>query len=169
PKPTPTPTPAPIPTPTPSPLGIIRLIDVCAAYQANTNQDIALIWLQSQIAPSLLNEFSQRWRNQAVPQVTLVRLIDVCTYYRGLANQDQALDWLQSQLSTKILTEFTQRWRNQVPAPTPTANIRLIDVCKYYRGLSNQTQALDWLESQLSTPLLTDFARRWRAASGNNP
>ncbi|MDB9512276.1 GH25 family lysozyme [Kamptonema animale CS-326] len=169
PVPAPKPTPLPTPTPTPLPMGGIRLIDVCLSYKANTNQDIALIWLQSQIAPSLMAEFTQRWRNQSLPQVTFVRLLDVCKYYRGLPNQDQSLDWLQSQLSAKILTEFAQRWRGQVPVPETTASIRLIDVCKYYRGLANQDQSLDWLQSQLSPTVLADFDRRWRAATGSNP
>ncbi|OCQ94707.1 hydrolase [Oscillatoriales cyanobacterium USR001] len=168
PAPTPVVSPKPTPSPTPpTPLTGIRLIEVCKAYKGNTNQDIALIWLQSQIAPSILTEFTQRWRNQSVPQaqIALVRLLDVCKYYRGLTQQDQALNWLETQIPAKILTEFAQRWRNQIPTPTPIANIRLIDVCKYYRGLSYQTEALNWLESKITTSILTDFARRWAAAT----
>jgi lysozyme len=167
PKPTPSPiVPSPTPTPPPSLTGI-RLIDVCNGYQGNTNQDIALIWLQSQIAPSLLAEFTQRWRNQniAQAQITIARLLDVCKYYRGLRQQDEALNWLQTQISPNILSEFAQRWRGQIPAPIPIANIRLIDVCKYYRGLNYQTEALNWLETKVTPSVLTDFSRRWAAAT----
>ncbi|BAU10178.1 putative hydrolase [Leptolyngbya sp. NIES-3755] len=52
------------------------------------------------------------------------------------------------------------------PTPTPTpafpATLDLINVCKSYRGAAHQDAALKWLQSQISKPVLDDFARRWR-------
>lgn len=42
--------------------------------------------------------------------------------------------------------------------------IRLVDVCKFYDPEENphQDAALEWLQSQISTATLEQFARRWR-------
>jgi lysozyme len=41
----------------------------------------------------------------------------------------------------------------------------LIDVGKFYRGLAEQDQALDWLQKQLSPAILAEFAQKWRSQS----
>lgn len=45
-----------------------------------------------------------------------------------------------------------------------TPPIRLVDVCKFYDPQANphQDAALEWLQSQISTATLEQFARRWR-------
>ncbi len=49
------------------------------------------------------------------------------------------------------------------PAPAPPAPaIRLIEVCRSYRQLPHQEQALQWLQLQLPQPALDEFTRRWR-------
>lgn len=42
--------------------------------------------------------------------------------------------------------------------------IRLVNVCEYYdpTAYPHQTAALEWLQAQISTATLTEFARRWR-------
>jgi lysozyme len=42
--------------------------------------------------------------------------------------------------------------------------IRLVDVCRYYNPIDSphQTEALEWLQDQISTTTLKEFARRWR-------
>jgi lysozyme len=67
PKPTPTPIPVPAPKPAPAPtpappVGNISLINVCKSYKAQPHQDLALNWLQGQVSPAVLAEFSKRWR-----------------------------------------------------------------------------------------------------------
>ncbi|WP_265239443.1 GH25 family lysozyme [Lyngbya sp. CCAP 1446/10] len=162
PLPPPTPTPIPTPTPTPTPVSAVPLTKLFSSYQASAAQDIALIWLQSQVSTSVLGEFAQKWRTTAVPPDTNLRLIDVGKFYRGLAEQDQALDWLQKQISPTVIAEFGQKWRAQSTAPI--SPIRLIDTCKFYRAAPNQNQALDWLEGQISPAILSDFRRRWQNA-----
>lgn len=54
-----------------------------------------------------------------------------------------------------------------VPVPTPTPApaaqpITLINVCKAYRSLGHQDQALNWLQSQIPQSTLEEFAKRWR-------
>ena len=54
---------------------------------------------------------------------------------------------------------------NPTPSPTPipaSAAIDLINVCKSYRSAAHQDAALKWLQSQISKPVLDDFAKRWR-------
>ncbi|MBW4520777.1 MAG: peptidoglycan-binding protein [Scytolyngbya sp. HA4215-MV1] len=42
--------------------------------------------------------------------------------------------------------------------------IRLVDVCRYYNPIDfpHQTEALEWLQGQISNTILKEFARRWR-------
>jgi hypothetical protein len=43
------------------------------------------------------------------------------------------------------------------------ADIRLVDVAKAYKGLSHQTAALNWLNEQVPSATLAQFAEMWRA------
>jgi peptidoglycan hydrolase-like protein with peptidoglycan-binding domain len=45
-----------------------------------------------------------------------------------------------------------------------TPPIRLVDVCKFYAPETNphQNSALEWLQGQIPTATLEQFARRWR-------
>jgi peptidoglycan hydrolase-like protein with peptidoglycan-binding domain len=43
----------------------------------------------------------------------------------------------------------------------PTA-VNLLDTYKFYRGLTHQDQAIEWLQGQVSTQVLEDFAQKWR-------
>lgn len=43
------------------------------------------------------------------------------------------------------------------------ADIRLVNVAKSYQGLSHQTAALNWLQEQIPSATLADFAELWRA------
>ncbi|USR91775.1 peptidoglycan-binding protein [Phormidium yuhuli AB48] len=51
--------------------------------------------------------------------------------------------------------------------PTPTDEIKLIDVMKFYQDLPHQAQALSWLQSRLEGGVLQEFARRWRNDSSS--
>ncbi|MEG4839664.1 GH25 family lysozyme [Microcoleus sp. B9-D4] len=159
----PPPAPTPVPQPTPTPISDVRLTQIFSSYQAKASQDTALIWLQSQVPPSVLGAFAQKWRATTLPQDSNLRLIDVGKFYRGLAQQDQALDWLQKQISPAIITEFAQKWRSQ--SIVTNSPIRLIDACKFYRAAPQQNQALDWLEGRISPAILSEFFRRWQNAS----
>lgn len=159
PEPTPTPTPTPTPVPTPEPAPVIELIDICKAYRGNPSQDQVLVWFQEQVTPTVLLEFSKRWRNETKTPTRSVQLIDICKYYRGLPKQDEALNWLQKQIQATTLSELAQKW-NQQTLPPPS--IKLEDVCKFYKALPNQKAALEWLQSQIPPATLDEFSKRWR-------
>lgn len=44
----------------------------------------------------------------------------------------------------------------------PFVNVKLLDTYKYYRGLPHQTQAVEWLQTQLSLVTLVEFTQKWR-------
>jgi hypothetical protein len=37
-----------------------------------------------------------------------------------------------------------------------------VDAAKYYQGMPQQQQAFEWLQKQLSSTQITEFARIWR-------
>jgi hypothetical protein len=43
------------------------------------------------------------------------------------------------------------------------ADIRLVNVAKSYQGLAHQTASLNWLQEQIPSATLADFAELWRA------
>jgi lysozyme len=43
--------------------GTISLINVCQYYQGLSHQYQSLMWLQSQISNSILEDFARRWRS----------------------------------------------------------------------------------------------------------
>lgn len=47
--------------------------------------------------------------------------------------------------------------------------IRLIDVAKYYKGLPQQDEALNYLQSKISEDILFEFAALWRRESDQVP
>lgn len=56
------------------------------------------------------------------------------------------------------------------PAPTPTppptpSVVRLTEVFSSYQSKANQDTALIWLQSQVSTSVLGEFAQKWRATA----
>lgn len=55
---------------------------------------------------------------------------------------------------------------NPVPAPAPipvfVPSITLANVCKSYRSLPHQDQALNWLQGQIPKATIDEFAKRWR-------
>ncbi|MBK4731387.1 peptidoglycan-binding protein [Oxynema sp. CENA135] len=160
------PPPPPPPPRTPTPTPIIQLLDVFRFYQGFEHQTRAIDWLQGQISQAVLLEFARLWRNQSTSQPSLIRLLDVCKYYRGLPYQDQAVRWLQAQLSEGVLQEFARRWRSQNPdreVAQSSPPISLINVCEYYQGFDGQKAALQWLQGQIQSSTLEEFARRWRS------
>ncbi|GEM_PF-956568 len=99
---------------------------------------------------------------EPLPSKALI-LIDACKSYKGLSEQNEALEWLQGQISKPIMDEFTKRWRNQSsPETVQPQPLTLVNVCKYYRDLSHQNEALEWLQGQISKAVLVQFAQRWR-------
>ncbi|MEB3828613.1 GH25 family lysozyme [Phormidium sp. CCY1219] len=163
--PTPQPEPEPTPKPQPTPSDSsppIRLIDVCRFYQGFSHQNRALAWLQGQLSHNTLEELTRRWRDRSVGH-SWIKIEDLCQYYRGLPHQDQAVYWLQGQLSDSTLREFSRLWRKEPSrSVAQSTSISLLDVCHYYRGLSNQKLALEWLQMQIAAPTLAEFARQWR-------
>jgi lysozyme len=98
------------------------------------------------------------------PPSTALSLNNVCKSYKGLPHQEQALNWLQSQMPSPQLAAFTTRWR-QAPdgsSPMSTTPLSLSNVCKSYRSLPHQEEALKALQSQLNPATLAEFTKRWR-------
>ncbi|MGL4498730.1 MAG: GH25 family lysozyme [Planktothrix sp.] len=48
------------------------------------------------------------------------------------------------------------------PEPVPIPSIKLIDICKVYKGTSNQDQVLTWFQPQIPQTLLLEFSKLWR-------
>jgi lysozyme len=99
------------------------------------------------------------------PPATALSLTNVCRSYRGLTHQEQALQWLQGQIPSSQLAAFTTRWRQDPDGPSrpmSTAALSLTNVCKSYRSLPHQEDALQALQSQLSPAILAEFTKRWR-------
>jgi hypothetical protein len=49
--------------------------------------------------------------------------------------------------------------------PSKPIPISLINMCKYYKGLPNQDEALTWLQKQIPQSVLDEFAKKWRDQS----
>ncbi|EDX73364.1 Putative peptidoglycan binding domain protein [Coleofasciculus chthonoplastes PCC 7420] len=45
---------------------------------------------------------------------------------------------------------------------TPFTQVQLLDTYRYYRELPHQTQAIQWLQAQLSEATLVEFSQKWR-------
>lgn len=167
PKPAPTP-PAPTPAPVfpprqPSEIPAIMLLDVCRFYKGFSHQNRALQWLQGQLSTTTLQELARRWRGQSVGQSESINLVELCKYYQGLPIQDQAVQWLQWQLPNSTLAEFARQWRSAPEhAVSQSTSISLIDVCTYYQSFVNQKRALEWLQGQIQSSILSEFSRQWR-------
>jgi lysozyme len=98
----------------PPPSTAIQLIDVCRSYRQKPHQDEALTWLQQQLPPPILAQFTQTWRqvtDSSPMNPTPLTLINVCKSYKTLSHQDTALNRLQQQISPSTLSEFARRWR----------------------------------------------------------
>ena len=52
-----------------------------------------------------------------------------------------------------------------IPKPESPSAIDLLDTYLLYRSLPHQNQAIQWLQGQLSKPILEEFSKRW----GNKP
>lgn len=51
------------------------------------------------------------------------------------------------------------------PTPTPISDVRLTQVFSSYQAKASQDTALIWLQSQVSTSVLGEFAQKWRATT----
>lgn len=92
-------------------------------------------------------------------------LVNVCLSYKSLDHQDKALNWLQTNLSAAILDEFARQWRQQTG--TTASNLfpqplLLTNVCKSYKGLPHQIQALQQLQQKIPQDTLSQFLKIWR-------
>lgn len=97
------------------------------------------------------------------PVPTPIELLDTYRSFQGLTHQQGAVKWLQTQINYVTLTEFARRWRDAQAASTPPAStISLRNVCQNYTAQAHQDQAVNWLQSQLPSATLLEFARRWR-------
>ncbi|NER93430.1 MAG: trypsin-like peptidase domain-containing protein [Symploca sp. SIO1B1] len=93
-------------------------------------------------------------------------LINVCksyqSYNKQFSSQKEALQSLEEQIEPSILEEFAQKWRNSA---TNDGAIKLIDVCLSYghqpESLVHQEPALQFLQSQLSQEIITEFIKKW--------
>lgn len=88
-------------------------------------------------------------------------LVDICKLYQSTNEQNQALEWLQGQIARPVIDEFTKKWRNETTSTPSTQPLTAINVCKYYRSLVHQTQALEWLQGQISLEVWKQFLQKW--------
>ena len=99
------------------------------------------------------------------PQPETFTLIDVAKSYKDTNEQIQALEWLQTQIPKTVMDEFAKKWRNQSSTTTPVNPVpqpfTMVNVCKYYRCLPHQNQALEWLQGQISKNIFDQFVQKW--------
>lgn len=49
------------------------------------------------------------------------------------------------------------------PLPVEATTVKILDTYRFFRDLPHQQQAIQWLESQLSREVLTQFTQKWRS------
>lgn len=54
-----------------------------------------------------------------------------------------------------------QTW-SALTNPSKPQPVNLINICKYYKGLPHQDEALEWLQSQIPAATLEQFGKKWR-------
>ena len=82
--------------------------------------------------------------------------------------QDQALNWLQHRViyqypANAIFMQFEDMFRSRTPRTT-NEPIKLTDVAAFLdvKKFPHQATALNYLQSMINPPDLTEFAKRWR-------
>ena len=160
----------------------LRLVDAGLNYHPGRfpNQRAATQWLEEQIAYPILREFIQRWDNAVIQPDPILQQGD-----RGAAVQrlQRLLNAAGASLATNevfdpstkgAVIEFQREQRlaadGIVGEQTWGLLFRLVGERRlpdffgaYRQGQSPQTTAaLEWLQAQISTAILTEFATRWR-------
>ena len=160
----------------------IRLVDVGLNYQPDRfpHQRAAIQWLEAQIAYPTLREFIQRWDNAVIQPDPILQQGDsgaVVVRLQKLLNAAQASLPLDGQFGSRTKAAVVVFQRSQglaadgvVGEQTWGALFRLVGerrlpdfFAAYKQGHSAQnTAALEWLQTQIPTVILTQFAVRWR-------
>lgn len=97
------------------------------------------------------------------PTPTPIDLVEACRAYQDLTHQQAAMRWLQTQITSATLLEFSRRWRDtQSSSSPPASTFQLRNVPPAYKSRATQNQALTWLQAQIPSATLLEFARRWR-------
>ncbi|NES22490.1 MAG: trypsin-like peptidase domain-containing protein [Symploca sp. SIO3E6] len=100
-------------------------------------------------------------------------LNNVCNSYQSyeqLPRQKKALQWLEEQVEPSILEEFAQKWRDSA---VNDGAIKLTDACLNYgnqqASLVHQETAVQFLQSQLSQEIITEFIEKWFTPTPPSP
>lgn len=159
----------------------INLVNVCLLYDPYRypHQTYAIKWLATQISNSVFREFLQRWDDVPVsPDLKL-----------QVGNQGKVVQRLQGMLNSlgaevpedgsfchatrtavvKFQRHYGLSGNGNVDEPT-WSKIRQVVERRYLGELfygyqsryKRQTAALEWLQKQLPSEILSEFATRWR-------
>lgn len=161
---------------------LILLVNVAHHYKPaqNLHQRDALDWLQNQVSTAVLNEFVRYWHNpfrhnvptleesswgeavvilqQALNRwganLTLDGVFGTCTKFEVLRFQRQRGLMIDGIVGSRTWNELFKS----------AHTIRLSELLRTYnpRMSEHHIAALEWLQEQISTIVLKEFARRWR-------
>lgn len=97
------------------PTNNVSLKEVCNKFTSNPpKQSIyleALKYLENQLSPDILKNFTNKWRQTNDVNPVIVKLTDVCKSYEAKPHQNQALNYLQDQISPDVYKKFTELWK----------------------------------------------------------
>ncbi|MBW4445204.1 MAG: peptidoglycan-binding protein [Plectolyngbya sp. WJT66-NPBG17] len=162
----------------------IDLKAVCRYFEPfkYKHQSAAVNWLETQLSYPTFRAFTQRWENQAVSPDPVLQLNNTgAAVYelQQLLNKTGAKLLVDGSFGAKTQAAVIQFQRNNaLTADGIVGNLtwatlrKLVDqryLWKMFDAYNptekpHQTRALDWLQTQISTATLTEFARRWRTA-----
>jgi peptidoglycan hydrolase-like protein with peptidoglycan-binding domain len=160
----------------------IRLVDVGLNYQPDRfpHQRTAVQWLEAQIVYPILREFMQRWDNLVIQPDPVLQQGDSGVSVRRLQRLLKATGaslTVDGEFGAGTRAAVVQFQRSQglaadgiVGEQTWGALFRLVGERRlpdffsaYKQSQSVQTTAaLEWLQTQIPTVILTQFATRWR-------
>jgi len=159
----------------------ISLVNVVRYYEPTRylHQRNSLDWLQHQTASATLTAFAQRWNNPfgaSLPMLTEGDRGQAVTELQTALNRwniplrvdgefgrftKAAVIRFQQQRNLKVDGTVGNRTWNELFKVAGT--LRLAELLDLKDDMLTQhTAALQWLQSQLSQPLLTEFGKRWR-------
>jgi len=159
----------------------ISLVNVVRYYEPTrfSHQRNALDWLQHQTASATLTTFVQHWNNpfaERLPMLTEGNRNPAVAQLQVALNRwniPVSVDGEFGRLTKAAVIRFQQQrnlkadgivgnktWSELFKSARPLRLAELFDLKDDM--LAQHTAALNWLQSQLSRPLLSEFGKRWR-------